>query len=68
MSTVEDSYTPEQAAELLGITRQTAYLWRKDNYGPPFFKNNNRVHYPKELFHKWYDAHDNWEYIYEETA
>ena len=45
--------SPEQAAAMLGIARQTLAKWRWAGFGPPFVKVGRKIAYPQRELDKW---------------
>lgn len=35
--------TPAQAAEMIGVTTETLFRWRKDRVGPPYSQPTSRI-------------------------
>lgn len=38
-----DVMTPGEAAEMIGVSVETLYRWRKDGFGPAYSQPNHRV-------------------------
>ncbi|MFB6351796.1 MAG: helix-turn-helix domain-containing protein [Bradymonadaceae bacterium] len=43
----------KEVTEILGVTRQTLYRWRKKGVGPPCKKVQGTVRYPENDFWEW---------------
>ncbi len=49
--------TTQQAADILKRSVPTLKRWRRDNVGPPCFKNENTVLYSKARLIEWIEDH-----------
>ena len=49
--------TPNQAAELLGVTRITLARWRKEGNNLPFIRMGGRIRYRRSHIEDWLSRH-----------
>ena len=47
------NYTPDEAAERIGISKATLAFWRTKGDGPPFFYAGRHVKYREAAIAKW---------------
>lgn len=53
---IEPPYTPEELAELLGVTEKTLETWRREGIGPdPMPLTAKVVRYRPEAVKRWFD-------------
>jgi predicted DNA-binding transcriptional regulator AlpA len=50
--------TQKEVSEVLGVTRQTLWKWRKRDDGPPCKKVGRNVLYPRQKFWAWVEDTD----------
>ncbi len=50
---IADYYTPEQAAQAIGLTRRTLDAMYARREGPPRTKIGGRIYYRKESLRRW---------------
>ncbi len=54
----EKLLTPGEAAELIGVSRETLRHWRHTGYGPPLSKPKGRkIRYPEGPLQAWIRCH-----------
>lgn len=61
---MHEYYTPEQVAEILGVTEGTLANWRSQQKGPPYEKNGRAISYRVDLFEAWREGNT----VYPERA
>jgi phage terminase Nu1 subunit (DNA packaging protein) len=53
---IEPPYTPEELADLLGVTEKTLETWRREGIGPdPMSLTAKVVRYRHEAVKRWFD-------------
>jgi len=54
----EKLLTPDEASDLLGVSRETLRHWRRTGYGPPAAKSDERkIRYPEGPLKAWIRCH-----------
>lgn len=50
-------YSPDDAAKLLGMSKQTLAAWRMRGDGPKFLKFGNRIRYSHDKIEEFLEQH-----------
>jgi predicted DNA-binding transcriptional regulator AlpA len=54
--TGDDWIHPKEAAARCGVSTMTFWRWRRNNYGPPFFRLHRRIRYRASEVDRWLEA------------